>query len=59
MHWRVSGPATLVGDNPLDLGHNGGVGAVWLRTRRDRPGRIRLTAAHPALGSRSVTVTAH
>ncbi len=59
VHWRVSGPATLVGDNPLDLGHNGGVGAVWLRTRRDRPGRIRLTAAHPALGSRSVTVTAH
>lgn len=52
----VAGPGVLVGDNPFPLGQNGGVGAVWLRTRTARPGMILLTATHQALGAGTVTI---
>ncbi|MGP4015461.1 glycoside hydrolase family 2 protein [Saccharopolyspora sp. 5N708] len=54
--WSVAGPGVLVGDNPLNLGDSGGVGAVWLRTRE--PGSIILTATHSDFGTRPVTITA-
>jgi beta-galactosidase len=56
--WSLTGPGVLVGDNPLNLGDNGGTGAVWLRTS-DKPGRITLAATHTVLGARSVTINAH
>jgi beta-galactosidase len=54
----VTGPAVLVGDNPFAFADFGGVGAVWLRSIPNRPGSIRLTASHPALGTESVLVRA-
>ncbi|WP_263249639.1 glycoside hydrolase family 2 protein [Saccharopolyspora rosea] len=56
--WSITGPGDLVGDNPLDLDGNAGVGAVWIRTRRDAPGRIVVRASHPRLPDASVAVVA-
>jgi len=49
----LEGPADLIGDNPFVL--FGGVGAVWIRAKGEA-GTVRLTATHPRLGSRTVTV---
>lgn len=54
----VSGPGFIVGENPFNLGENGGAGAVWIRTIDEKPGRIRLTAAHPVLGKKAVEIQA-
>jgi beta-galactosidase len=53
----VAGPAVLVGDNPFDLGAYGGVGGAFVRSIPDRPGLVRVTAEHPALGRASVQIT--
>ena len=50
----LEGPAELIGDNPFAL--SGGRGAVWVRAK-ETPGRIRLTAKHPRLGSQTVEIT--
>jgi beta-galactosidase len=50
----LSGPATLVGDNPFALGAYGGLGAVWIRSQAGNPGAISLTASHPLLGQAEV-----
>ena len=52
----LSGPATLVGDNPFDFGQYGGLGAVWIRSLAGQPGAITLTANHPLLGQAEVQV---
>jgi len=52
----LSGPATLVGDNPFALGQYGGLGAVWIRSQAGQPGPITLTASHPLLGQAEVQV---
>jgi beta-galactosidase len=52
----LSGPATLVGDNPFAFGEYGGLGAAWIRSQAGQPGAITLTANHPALGRASVQV---
>jgi beta-galactosidase len=52
----LSGPATLVGDNPFAFGEYGGLGAVWIRSQAGQPGAITLTANHPVLGQASVQV---
>jgi beta-galactosidase len=49
----LEGPADLIGDNPFVL--FGGVGAVWIRAK-EQAGTVKLTAAHPRLGSQTVTV---
>ena len=51
---KLEGPAELVGDNPFAL--FGGVGAVWVRAK-ETAGQVTLTATHPRLGSRTVTIT--
>ena len=51
----VDGPAVLIGDNPFALADTGAAGAVWLRTIRNTPGTVTLTARHPTLGSGAVT----
>jgi beta-galactosidase len=53
--FTMSGPATLVGDNPFSFVDNGGVGAVWIRAG-EQPGQVRLRAEHADLGSASVSV---
>ena len=45
----------IVGDNPFAL--VGGVGAIWIKSSK-KPGRIRLTAKHPRLGTKTVEITA-
>jgi beta-galactosidase len=52
----AEGPAVLVGDNPLDFGATGGVGAVWVRSLPGSPGTVTVRAAHPTLGTAEATV---
>ncbi|MDT7596800.1 MAG: beta-galactosidase [Pseudonocardiales bacterium] len=54
--FALTGPAVLIGDNPLDLTGNGGVGAVWLRTRPGQRGRITLRATYSQLGAQALTI---
>jgi beta-galactosidase len=49
----LEGPGEIIGENPFAL--FGGVGAVWIRTR-EAGGTIRLTARHPVLGTRTVSI---
>ncbi|MGH3900394.1 MAG: hypothetical protein ACRDTA_19555 [Pseudonocardiaceae bacterium] len=54
--FALTGPAVLVGDNPLDLTGNGGVGAAWLRTRPGQRGELTLHATHSQLDTRSLRI---
>src|SRR5579872_3925175 len=51
--FKLEGPAELIGDNPYSL--IGGTGAVWVRAK-EQPGRVRLTATHPQLGTQTVEI---
>lgn len=53
VRFSVRGPGELVGDNPLDVAGNGGVGAVWIRST-GRPGDIRLSVDHEVFGHREI-----
>ena len=53
----LTGPATLIGDNPFDFGTYGGVGGAFVRSRPGRTGRVKITAEHPALGRATASVT--
>lgn len=54
---EISGPGTIVGDNPFRLTDSGGgVGAVWILTKPGGTGRIRVNATHSTLGRRSVEI---
>ncbi len=53
----VSGPGTLIGDNPFDFGAYGGVGGAFLRSQQGRPGPVSVTARHPGLGEATVQIT--
>ncbi len=54
--FAVQGPGVIVGDNPFDLAASGGVGAVWIKAKPGSRGRIRISAQHSLLGSRSVEI---
>lgn len=54
--FALEGPAELIGDNPFAL--VGGTGAVWIRAKEEA-GTVRLTATHPRLGSRTVSIVLH
>ncbi len=51
--FKLEGPGTLIGDNPLAL--IGGTGAVWIRAQ-EQAGTVRLTATHPRLGPQTVEI---
>jgi beta-galactosidase len=51
VRFELTGPAHLIGDNPFGL--VGGTGAIWIRAG-EVPGKVRLTAHHPNLGSQHV-----
>jgi beta-galactosidase len=52
--FKLEGPADLIGDNPFAL--IGGTGAIWIRAR-ELNGTARLTATHPRLGNKTITIT--
>jgi beta-galactosidase len=54
----VSGPGVIVGDNPFSLEETGGAGAVWIKTVKSKPGRIKVIATHSWLGTKSVYIQA-
>ncbi len=54
VHFTLSGPADLIGDNPFSL--IGGTGAVWVRARQ-QGGAVTLTAKHPVLGTQTIQFT--
>ena len=51
--FELEGPAEIVGDNPLSL--IGGTGAIWIRAQ-ERPGKAKLKAIHPYLGTQQVEI---
>jgi beta-galactosidase len=51
IRFELTGPAELIGDNPFAL--IGGTGAIWIRAT-EQPGKARLTAHHPYLGTQQV-----
>ena len=51
IRFEITGPATLIGDNPFAL--IGGTGAIWIRAA-ERAGSVRLTAYHPELGAQHI-----
>ena len=53
----LTGPATLIGDNPFDFGIYGGAGGAFVRSRPGLTGRVKVTAQHPALGRATVRMT--
>jgi len=53
----LTGPATLIGDNPFDFGIYGGVGGAFVRSRPGRTGPVKITAEHPALGRATASMT--
>ena len=52
----LTGPATLIGDNPFAFGAYGGLGAVWIRSLPGQTGTITLAASQPELGQAQVQV---
>ena len=52
----LTGPATLIGDNPFAFGDYGGLGAVWIRSLPGQTGTITLAASQPELGQAQVQV---
>ena len=56
VHFEITGPGTIVGDNPFQLAPSGGVGAVWIRTAPGGSGRVIVTATHSTLGKRTVGI---
>lgn len=53
---HIEGPGEIVGDNPFQIGDNGGSGAVWVKPASGANGVIRIQAAHPVLGTKSVSI---
>ena len=54
IEFKLTGPAELIGDNPMSL--FGGRAALWVRAS-ETPGTITLTGTHPRLGSQTVSFT--
>lgn len=55
--FRIEGPGIIVGDNPFKLEETGGVGAVWLKSKPDASGSVRVIADHSMFGSKTVEVS--
>jgi beta-galactosidase len=53
IHFEISGPATIIGDNPFAL--VGGTGAIWIRTT-EQAGTVHLAAKHPTLGKQEIQI---
>jgi beta-galactosidase len=55
----LTGPATLIAENPFAFATYGGVGGAFIRSQPGTSGSVTVTATHPTLGqaSGSLTVT--
>ena len=53
----LTGPATLIGQNPFAFGSYGGIGGAFIRSIPGKTGQVTVTAQHATLGSASVRVT--
>ena len=53
----ITGPGTIVGDNPFNLAESGGAAAIWIKSKTNAPGSIMLQATHENLGSKTVKVS--
>jgi beta-galactosidase len=47
---NLTGPATLIGDNPFPFATYGGVGGAFVRSEPGRTGVVTVRASHPTLG---------
>jgi beta-galactosidase len=56
VHFKLTGPGVILGDNPFHLADAGGVGAIWVKTLLKSPGQIVVEATHSTLGAKSVTI---
>jgi beta-galactosidase len=53
----LTGPATLIGDNPFPFAEYGGVGGAFIRSRPRQAGPVTVRAQHAALGQSAVRLT--
>ena len=53
----LTGPATLIGQNPFAFGSYGGIGGAFIRSIPGKAGQVTVTAQHATLGTASVRVT--
>jgi len=53
----LTGPATLIGDNPFEFGEYGGVGGAFARSLPGRPGVVTVQAQHATLGHATARLT--
>ena len=53
----LSGPGTLIADNPFAFGAYGGVGGGFIRSQDGQAGTVTLTATHPTLGTETVSLS--
>jgi beta-galactosidase len=56
VQFEITGPGSLLGDNPFDLGESGGAGAIWIRALPRKSGIVHVKARHSHLGSKSVRI---
>lgn len=52
----MSGPGTLISDNPFPFAELGGVGGGFIRSLPGTAGTVLITATHPTLGSASASL---
>ena len=53
----LTGPATLIAENPFSFATYGGVGGAFIRSQPRSSGRVTVTATHPTLGQASASLT--
>jgi beta-galactosidase len=52
----LTGPGTLIGQNPFEFATYGGVGGAFIRSQRGSSGLVTVTAEHPTLGQAAASV---
>lgn len=52
----LTGPGTIIGDNPFNLKESGGAAAIWVKAQPKTSGRITLQATHEVLGNKIITI---
>jgi beta-galactosidase len=53
----LTGPATLIAENPFAFATYGGVGGAFIRSEPGTSGSVTVTASHPTLGQASAGLT--
>jgi beta-galactosidase len=54
--FEISGPGSIIGDNPFNLTDSGGAAAIWVKSKTKSTGIITLKATHENLGSKMVKI---